>query len=191
LAGERRIEWSEDSYSRIRSLALPGGKTPPCSGDCGVALGWRPARDRSADGSAPFLNEPHGAPSPTGLTRSADGSEAEGSGRANGGDTKSKIQLGWKLAGETRLRDALGGGRGWFGQAPFPSRFRFQNGPRRQGFATPRPHRAPWTSPGRSEPRAEMRERGQMQRHNVLARRQAATFRWSVSRHAARPKQLF
>src|SRR5213593_2774667 len=26
-----------------------------------------------------------------------------------------------------------------------------------------------------------MRERGQTQRHNVLARRQAATFRWSVS----------
>jgi hypothetical protein len=41
---------------------------------------------------------------------------------------------------ETRLRGALGGGRGWFGQAPFPSRFRFQNGPRRQGFAAPRPH---------------------------------------------------
>jgi len=39
----------------------------------------------------------------------------------------------------------------WFEEAPFPSRFRFQNGPRRQGFAAPRPHRAPLTSPGRSE----------------------------------------
>src|SRR5437660_6591091 len=69
LAGERRIEWSEDSYSRNPEPGTPRRKTPPCSGDCGVALGWRSARDRSADGSAPFLNEPHGAPSPTGLTR--------------------------------------------------------------------------------------------------------------------------
>ena len=38
-----------------------------------------------------------------------------------GGDTKSKIQLGSKLAGETVVRDALGGGRGWLsGKPPCP-----------------------------------------------------------------------
>jgi hypothetical protein len=35
--------------------------------------------------------------------------------------------------------------------ARFPSRSRFQNGPRCQGFATPRKKRAPLTAPGRSE----------------------------------------
>ena len=34
---------------------------------------------------------------------------------------------------------------------PFPLRKPSQNGPRCQGFATPRRNRAPWTAPGRSE----------------------------------------
>src|ERR1700688_641676 len=34
---------------------------------------------------------------------------------------------------------------------PFPLRKPSQNGPRCQGFATPRGTRAPWTAPGRSE----------------------------------------
>jgi hypothetical protein len=37
------------------------------------------------------------------------------------------------------------------GQAPFPFTSIFQNGPRRQGFASPRRLRAPLTAPGRSE----------------------------------------
>jgi hypothetical protein len=37
------------------------------------------------------------------------------------------------------------------GQAPFPFPPIFQNGPRRQGFASPRRLRAPLTAPGRSE----------------------------------------
>jgi DNA replication protein DnaC len=36
------------------------------------------------------------------------------------------------------------------GEAPFPSSASLQNGPRRQGSATPRPTRAPLTAPGRS-----------------------------------------
>jgi len=47
--------------------------------------------------------------------------------------------------------------------APFPSNDIFQNGPRRQGSATPRKKRAPLTAPGRSERLTEMRERGLMQ----------------------------
>jgi len=35
---------------------------------------------------------------------------------------------------------------------PFPLSLQFQNGPRRQGFASPRKTRAPLTAPGRSEP---------------------------------------
>jgi hypothetical protein len=35
--------------------------------------------------------------------------------------------------------------------ARFPFRPMFQNGPRRQGFASPRINRAPLTAPGRSE----------------------------------------
>jgi hypothetical protein len=35
--------------------------------------------------------------------------------------------------------------------ARFPFCPMFQNGPRRQGFATPRANRAPLTAPGRSE----------------------------------------
>ena len=62
------------------------------------------------------------------------------------------------------------------GQAPFPFRPMFQNGPRRPGFAAenlfqttkdsppPRSNRAPWTAAGRSEKRPMRRERGQMQR---------------------------
>lgn len=47
---------------------------------------------------------------------------------------------------------------------PFPFNSRFRNGPRYQGFASPRTTRAPWTAPGRSEILAWTRERGQMQR---------------------------
>ena len=36
------------------------------------------------------------------------------------------------------------------GQAPFPFRPIFQNGPRRQGSASPRKTSAPLTAPGRS-----------------------------------------
>ena len=44
--------------------------------------------------------------------------------------------------------------------APFPSLPRFRNGPRRQGFASPRLPRAPLTAPGRSEQSSHKRERG-------------------------------
>src|SRR5437870_11013336 len=37
--------------------------------------------------------------------------------------------------------------------APFPFSSMFQNGPRRQGFASPRKSGAPLTAPGRSEQR--------------------------------------
>ena len=43
--------------------------------------------------------------------------------------------------------------------APFPSDSTFQNGPRCQGFASPRPKGAPLTAPGRSEDLPYMRER--------------------------------
>ena len=43
--------------------------------------------------------------------------------------------------------------------APFPSDSMFQNGPRCQGFASPRTNRAPLTAPGRSEDLPYMRER--------------------------------
>jgi hypothetical protein len=39
----------------------------------------------------------------------------------------------------------------------------FQNGPRRQGFAPPRPNRAPLTAPGRSEKLSQRRKRRLMQ----------------------------
>jgi hypothetical protein len=46
--------------------------------------------------------------------------------------------------------------------APFPFTSTFRNGPRRQGFASPRSLRAPLTAPGRSEkPSPLRRERGQ------------------------------
>ena len=47
--------------------------------------------------------------------------------------------------------------------APFPFTSRFQNGPRRKGFAPPRKNRAPLTAPGRSEDSTVRRERGPMQ----------------------------
>jgi hypothetical protein len=47
--------------------------------------------------------------------------------------------------------------------ARFPCCPRFQNGPRRQGFAPPRSTRAPLTAPGRSELLPMKRESGQMQ----------------------------
>ena len=47
--------------------------------------------------------------------------------------------------------------------ARFPFSSRFQNGPRCQGFATPRTTRAPLTAPGRSEHSALKRESAQMQ----------------------------
>ena len=49
------------------------------------------------------------------------------------------------------------------GQAPFPFIAIFQNGPRRQGFASPRKTGAPLTAPGRSEKLPQTRERGQTQ----------------------------
>jgi len=51
--------------------------------------------------------------------------------------------------------------------AAFPFRFMFQNGPRRQGFASPRTYRAPLTAPGRSEDLPVTRERRQIQRQNL------------------------
>ena len=47
--------------------------------------------------------------------------------------------------------------------ARFPFCPMFQNGPRRQGFATPRTNRAPLTAPGRSEDLPMRRESGQTQ----------------------------
>jgi hypothetical protein len=47
--------------------------------------------------------------------------------------------------------------------ARFPCCPRFQNGPRRQGFAPPRSTRAPLTAPGRSELVPMKRESGPMQ----------------------------
>jgi hypothetical protein len=47
--------------------------------------------------------------------------------------------------------------------APFPFNARFQNGPRRQGSASPRKTGAPLTAPGRSENVSQIRERGRMQ----------------------------
>ena len=47
--------------------------------------------------------------------------------------------------------------------ARFPSDLIFQNGPRRQGFASPRQNRAPLTAPGRSEDFPMKRESGPMQ----------------------------
>jgi hypothetical protein len=51
--------------------------------------------------------------------------------------------------------------------AAFPFRPMFQNGPRRQGFASPRTNRAPLTAPGRSEYLPVTRERRQIQRQNL------------------------
>jgi hypothetical protein len=50
--------------------------------------------------------------------------------------------------------------------APFPFTAIFQNGPRRQGFASPRKSGAPLTAPGRSENLSQTRERGHMQSPN-------------------------
>src|SRR5215469_5818024 len=54
--------------------------------------------------------------------------------------------------------------------AAFPFRFMFQNGPRRQGFASPRTYRAPLTAPGRSEDLPVTRERRQRQPQNLPSR---------------------
>jgi hypothetical protein len=51
--------------------------------------------------------------------------------------------------------------------AAFPCRSIFQNGPRRQGFASPRTNRAPLTAPGRSDDFPMTRERRQIQRPNL------------------------
>jgi hypothetical protein len=51
--------------------------------------------------------------------------------------------------------------------AAFPFRSMFQNGPRRQGCASPRTPRAPLTAPGRSEDLPVTRERRQIQRQNL------------------------
>ena len=51
--------------------------------------------------------------------------------------------------------------------ARFPFYPMFQNGPRRQGFASPRTNRAPLTAPGRSEDLPVTRERRQIQSQNL------------------------
>jgi len=61
--------------------------------------------------------------------------------------------------------------------ARFPFRSMFQNGPRRQGFASPRTIRAPLTAPGRSEDLPMIRESGQTQ--TLLTPRLCAPSRWS------------
>jgi len=62
-----------------------------------------------------------------------------------------------RFRGDRRTRTA-----GAVQGAPFPVTSTFWNGPRRQGFAPPRPLRAPLTAPGRSEkPSPLRRERGQ------------------------------
>src|SRR5215813_13909855 len=53
--------------------------------------------------------------------------------------------------------------------ARFPSRSRFRNGPRCQGFATPRKKRAPLTAPGRSEDSPGKRESAQTETAAALA----------------------
>ena len=63
---------------------------------------------------------------------------------------------------------------------PFPFRSRFRNGPRRQGFASPRPIRAPLTAPGRSEEFPRRRERGQTQRPNRQRPGLPTASRWSA-----------
>jgi hypothetical protein len=65
---------------------------------------------------------------------------------------------------------------------PFPFRSRFRNGPRRQGSAPPRKHRAPWTAPGRSEEFPQRRERGQTQRPNRRQPGLPSASRWSAFR---------
>ena len=64
--------------------------------------------------------------------------------------------------------------------ARFPFCPMFQNGPRRQGFASPRTNRAPFTAPGRSEDLAMRRESGQMQTQNPLSLRPGAASRRSA-----------
>ena len=67
----------------------------------------------------------------------------------------------FRSRGDRRTRTA-GAVRG----APFPFTSTFRNGPRRQGFASPRSLRAPLTAPGRSEkPSPLRRERGQNEKH--------------------------
>jgi hypothetical protein len=61
--------------------------------------------------------------------------------------------------------------------APFPFTLMFQNGPRSQGFASPRKTRAPLTAAGRSEDFPVRRERGQTQRLFLWL---ATASRWSV-----------
>ena len=51
--------------------------------------------------------------------------------------------------------------------AAFPFRSMFQNGPRRQGFASPRTNHAPLRAPGRSEDLPMTRERRQIQRQHL------------------------
>src|SRR5213079_991019 len=67
-------------------------------------------------------------------------------------DTKSKIQLGSKLAGETVVRDALGGGRGWLsGKPPCPLVSDSRTVLAVKGSLRRAHMGAPLTSPGRSE----------------------------------------
>lgn len=88
-----------------------------------------------------------------------------------------------------RANDARGKVRGALPRTPArgtplrpPARFpfcpMFQNGPRRQGFASPRTHREPLTAPGRSEDGSMRRESGQTQ--TLLRSRLCAASRWSA-----------
>jgi len=61
---------------------------------------------------------------------------------------------------------------------PLSLRSMFQNGPRPQGFASPRSNRAPLTAPGRSEDLPMIRESGQTQ--TLLTPRLCAASRWSA-----------
>jgi len=65
-------------------------------------------------------------------------------------------------------------------QARFPFCPMFQNGPRRQGFASPRTNRAPLTAAGRSEEFPMRRESGQMQTQNLLSLLPGPASRWSA-----------
>jgi len=70
--------------------------------------------------------------------------------------------------------------------APFPFVPIFQNGPRRQGCASPRKTGAPLTAPVRSENFPMRRERGRLQRQKNLGLWFAAASRWSAPDYITR-----
>jgi hypothetical protein len=112
----------------------------------------------------------------------SDGSTTEGTGVTTDTGVKEGEQMRWKSSGteewavvwKPRAEGARGKVLGALPRNPargtppetparFPCHPIFQNGPRRQGFATPRSTRAPLTAPGRSESPPVKRESGQMQ----------------------------